>query len=152
VPIISMKPTYLLVPLALAAFALPAAGQQGGRAEACTDSITGNVAMTPAQLRAAERQAQPEVVERETYRLTMLQERLAAWSNEHGRAPERLFDFADSVAEVPWLSTCDPWGHRVTFTPRGGEYDLRSAGPDGLLGTPDDVVRTGMLPRPSRRS
>ena len=100
---------------------------------------------------AAERQAQPEPAEREAYRLTMLQERLAAWSHEQKRAPERLFDFADSVAEVPWLSTCDPWGHGVAFTPRGTEYDLRSAGPDGFLGSPDDIVRTGLLKRGDER-
>jgi hypothetical protein len=146
-----MKPTFLLVPLALAC-ALPAAAQQPQRAEACTDTITGNSVMTPAQLRAAELQGWPEPGARATYRLQMLQERLSAHLRDTGKVPQRLFDFADSVAEVPWLSTCDPWGHRVVFVPRAGEYDLRSAGPDGILGTADDIVRSDMLRAPGARA
>jgi hypothetical protein len=66
---------------------------------------------------------------------------------DNQKRPERLFEFAGPVAEVPWLSTCDPWRHRVVYTPRGDEYELRSAGPDGLLQTADDIVQTGLLPR-----
>jgi hypothetical protein len=78
----------------------------------------------------------------------MLQERLLGFVRDNHKRPERLLEFADSVAEVPWLSTCDPWRHRVVYTPHGDEYELRSAGPDGILQTADDVVRTGLLPRP----
>jgi len=145
-----MKPTYFLVPLALAAYPLAAAAQQSPpRAEACVDSITGNPVMTPAQLRAAEMQRWPEAPARAEYRITMLQERLTGFVRDKQTRPLRLFEFADSVAEVPWLSTCDPWGHRVVFTPRGDEYELRSAGPDGLLHTADDVVQGGLFTVPA---
>ncbi|HEX8906098.1 MAG TPA: hypothetical protein VF771_14720 [Longimicrobiaceae bacterium] len=140
-----MKPIHLLVPLALAMFALPAGAQQRNRAEACTDTIRGNTVMTHAQLRDAERQSAPEITDRAVHRVEMLQERLMVYIRERNTVPQRLFDFADTVPEVPWLSTCDPWGHRVVFTPQGKEYELRSAGPDGVLGTADDIVRGGLL-------
>ena len=143
-----MKPTYFLLPLALAVCASPVVAQQSPpRAEACADTITGNVAMTPAQLRAAETQSWPEPAARAEYRLTMLAERLTGFVRDKQKRPLRLFEFADSVAEVPWLSTCDPWGHRVVFNPRGDEFELRSAGPDGVIGTADDITRDGLLPR-----
>jgi hypothetical protein len=136
-----MKPTYLLLPIAIAAFAIPAAAQE--RAEACTDSITGNPVMSIAQLREAEMERWPEAAPREEYRLMMLEARIEGYMHQTGRRPERLFDFSEAVAEVPWLSTCDPWGHRVAFIPRGDEFELRSAGPDGAIGTADDLVQGG---------
>ena len=148
-----MKPTYLFVPLALAACALPAAAPQPRpRAEACVDTLPGKEGMTREQLRAAELERSPEPTPRAAYRLTMLQERLLGFVRQNQKRPERLFEFADSVAEVPWLSTCDPWRHRVVYTPREDEYELRSAGPDGILKTDDDIVQTGLLPRVSRRA
>jgi hypothetical protein len=143
-----MKISVIWPALALAALAVPCAAQQ--RVVACTDSITGNPAMTAASLVAAERQGWPEPGARAEYRLTMLQERLSAWQHEEHRIPLQLTEFAPPVAEVPWLSTCDPWSHRVAFTPRGDEYELRSAGPDGTFGTDDDVVRRGMFIRAVR--
>jgi hypothetical protein len=139
-----MKPTYLLVPLALAAFAIPAAAQQP-QVEACTDTITGNEVMSVAQLRQVENERWPEPADRVEYRLMMLQARVEGYMRRTGRRPERLFDFSEAVAEVPWLSTCDAWRHRVVFLPRGDEYELRSAGPDGVLGTADDVVQNGLF-------
>jgi hypothetical protein len=138
-----MKPTYLLIPLALAVCAIPAFAQQ--RAEACTDTITGNEVMSADQLRQSEMQGWPEPGARAAYRLLMLEARVEGYMRQTGRRPERLFDFAEAVAEVPWLSTCDPWGHRVTFAPRGDEFELRSAGPDGIAGDADDLVQGGMF-------
>lgn len=137
-----------LLALALATFALPCAAQD--RAEACVDTITGNAVMSVAQLRAAENERWPDLSVRAAYRLSMLGERMGAWQREQKRIPRELFDFADRVAEVPWLSTCDPWSHRVRFTPRGDEWEMRSAGPDGLFATADDVRGEGMFVREAR--
>jgi hypothetical protein len=134
--------------LALAVIALPCAAQD--RAEACVDTITGNAVMSVAMLRAAETERWPDLSERAEYRLTMIGERLGAWQREHKRIPTEIFGFMERVAEVPWLSTCDPWGHRVRFTPRGDEWELRSAGPDGLFATTDDVQRRDMFLREVR--
>src|SRR4051812_32968833 len=94
-----MKATYLLVPLALAAFAIPAAAQQP-RVEACTDTITGNEVMPVAQLRQVENERWPEPADRVEYRLMMLQARVEGYMRRTGRRPERLFDFSEAVAEI----------------------------------------------------
>jgi hypothetical protein len=143
-----MKIRPIWLALALALIALPCAAQD--RAEACADTITGNEAMTVAQLRAAEAHEWPGLRDRAAYRLSMVGERMGAWQREQKRIPRTLFDFADRVAEVPWLSTCDPWTHRIRFTPRGDDWELRSAGPDGLFATPDDVRGEGMFVREAR--
>jgi hypothetical protein len=92
----------------------------------------------------------PDLAERAQYRLSMIGERLGAWQREQKRIPTELFGFMERVAEVPWLSTCDPWLHRVRFTPRGDEWELRSAGPDALFHTADDVHRRDMFLREAR--
>jgi len=143
-----MKFRSTVLALALAVIALPCAAQD--RAEACVDTITGNDAMSVPMLRAAETERWPDLSVRAAYRLSMLGERMGAWQRETLRIPRALFDFADRVAEVPWLSTCDPWRHRVRFTPRGDEWELRSAGPDGLFATPDDLHGEGMFVREAR--
>lgn len=125
---------------------LAGVAMQRDSVEACSDTaITGNTGMSRETMLAAERQTSPDPVAREDYRLQMLSERAGAWERESGRAPERLYDFAAPVAEVPWLGTCDPWGHRVVFTRSGDLFHLRSAGPDGRFGTADDLVREGMV-------
>lgn len=140
-----MKIRSIWLALALAAIALPCAAQD--RAEACVDTITGNAVMTVALLRDTENRYWPDLADRARYRLSMIGERMGAWQREQKRIPRQLFDFADRVAEVPWLSTCDPWSHRIRFTPRGDDWELRSAGPDGLFATTDDVTGEGMFVR-----
>src|SRR5829696_4066997 len=108
-PIVPMKIRSTWLALALAATALPCAAQD--RAEACVDTITGNAVMSVAQLRAAENERWPDLAERAEYRLSMIGERLGAWQREQKRIPMELFGFMERVAEVPWLSTCDPWLH-----------------------------------------
>jgi len=122
----------------------------GPRAEACHDSVTGNAAMSVQVMRETEQHYWPELTARETYRLTMLQERLGAHLREGNPFPARLEQFAPPVAEVPWLSTCDPWGHRVRFSRVDQQFELRSAGPDGVFDTADDLVRSDLIPRAAR--
>ena len=119
------------------------------RAEACVDSVTGSPAMSVQVMRETERHYWPEPVPREEYRLSMLQERLGAYLREGRPFPTRMDEFAAPIAEVPWLSTCDPWGHRVRISRTDREYELRSAGPDGAFDTADDIVKTGLAPRPA---
>ena len=118
------------------------------RGEACVDSVTGSPAMSVETMRQTERQYWPEPVARAEYRLSMLIERLGAHMREGHPFPTSVNEFAAPIAEVPWLSTCDPWGHRVRVSRQGREFELRSAGPDGVFGTPDDLVKTGLAPSP----
>lgn len=117
------------------------------QAEACRDSVTGSPAMPVSVMRESERHYWPDLVARQEYRLTMLQERLAAHLRAGRPFPARVDEFAAPIAEVPWLSTCDPWGHRIRLARTDREYELRSAGPDGVFLTADDIVKTGLTPR-----
>lgn len=154
----------------LAACALPCAAQDAHRparaaavlaaadtargVEACSDTaFTGNTGMAREAMAHAQDERWPEPNDREDYRLMMLSERLGSFQRESGKRPRSLQEFAPPVAEVPWLSTCDPWGHRVRFTPTtGDEFELRSAGADGVFGTADDRVQGGLLQHEPRAS
>jgi hypothetical protein len=141
----------LTLPLAGCAAQRTATAQPGpssSRAEACVDSVIGSAAMTVQVMRETEQRYWPEPEAREDYRLTMLSERLGAHMREGRPFPASVDDFAPRIAEVPWLSTCDPWGHRVRVSHTGRDFELRSAGKDGEFGTADDLVKTGLLPRP----
>lgn len=125
----------------------PAQPDLAQQVEACRDSVTGSPAMPLQVLRESEQHYWPELAARQEYRLTMLQERLAAQLRAGRPFPERLEEFAPPVAEVPWLSTCDTWGHRIRIARTDREYELRSAGPDGVFATADDIAKTGLVPR-----
>lgn len=38
---------------------------------------------------------------------------------------------------------CDGWGHPIKYTRTATGYELRSAGPDGVVGNADDIVYIG---------
>jgi len=120
----------------------------GPQAQACVDSVVGSPAMSLQVMRQTEQQYWPQPIAREQYRLTMLSERLGAHLREGHPFPVSVDEFAPPIAEVPWLSTCDPWGHRVRVARQGREFELRSAGPDGVFQTEDDLVQTGLVPNP----
>ncbi|TVP42273.1 MAG: hypothetical protein EA350_16635 [Gemmatimonadales bacterium] len=45
----------------------------------------------------------------------------------------------------------DAWGTRYQLRVRGNAFEVMSAGPDGIFGTEDDLLRTGsMVPAASR--
>jgi len=127
----------------------PAPASAQAQIEACVDTVRGSPAMSVQVMRETEQHYWPDLTAREAYRLTMLTERLGAHLREGHPFPTRLEEFADPVPEVPWLSTCDPWGHRIRLSRSDREYELRSAGPDGAFGTADDLVRTGLAARPA---
>src|SRR5215213_2690645 len=91
----------------------PTPGPAQPQIETCVDSVTGSPAMSVEVMRQTERQYWPDLMAREQYRLTMLSERLGSHLREGKPFPTSVNEFAAPVAEVPWLSTCDPWGHRV---------------------------------------
>jgi hypothetical protein len=150
-----MKTLLLAAALALSAAACsaqtpapPAPAPSGAQAQACVDSVIGSPAMSLQVMRQTEQQYWPQPIPREQYRLTMLSERLGAHMREGHPFPVSVDEFAPPIAEVPWLSTCDPWGHRVRLARQGREFELRSAGPDGVFLTADDLVQTGLVPNP----
>jgi hypothetical protein len=123
-----------------------APGPSQPRAEACVDTAAGSPAMSVQVMRETEQHYWPDPVAREEYRLSMLAERLGAHMREGHPFPSSVGEFAGPVPEVPWLSTCDPWGHRVRLGRQEREFELRSAGRDGVFGTADDLVKTGLVP------
>jgi hypothetical protein len=73
-------------------------------------------------------------------------ERFVAWSKDHVGSP--CPDFA--AIGVSDHDAQDPWGHAIqlTCTDQPGDQivGLVSAGPDGLIGTPDDVASWQLSP------
>jgi len=41
----------------------------------------------------------------------------------------------------------DSWGNALRYEPSGDDFTIRSAGPDGLFDTSDDIVSSGENPR-----
>jgi hypothetical protein len=46
-----------------------------------------------------------------------------------------------------YLTGVDVWGQTIRYTPSEQAFELRSAGPDRILETEDDIVATGRLAR-----
>lgn len=80
---------------------------------------------------------------RPSSRTVTITESLASLLIEHrrrgGSFPETLDDLAASGLR-PYLGTTDEWGNPIQYVRRGNRFELRSAGPDGTMGTNDDVV------------
>lgn len=72
----------------------------------------------------------------------ILDVRIQQYQAEHGGTlPETLDELSASVPLT------DPWGNPLRYEPLDdGEYDLRSAGPDGRFDTADDIRATGSDP------
>jgi hypothetical protein len=64
-----------------------------------------------------------------------------------GRTSGSLPPALPPVLGGPEASGTDPWGRRVRYTPQGLGFELRSAGPDGVLENEDDVVAVGRVGR-----
>jgi hypothetical protein len=61
---------------------------------------------------------------------------------------ERIADLLDALSPR-YISTphrFDLWGNQFDYEGRANRYRLRSAGPDGRLGTADDLIVTGGTP------
>ena len=71
-----------------------------------------------------------------------------AYEVDNGRFPPTLQALVTKTTEQNWngpyvqngkLPT-DPWGNQVQYTLREDSYELRSGGPDGQVGTADDIT------------
>jgi hypothetical protein len=80
---------------------------------------------------------------------------LARYVGEHSARTGELPPALDPIVAVRpevWVweryaTGTDVWGRTVRYTPGGGGFQLRSAGPDGVFDTADDLVAQGLLGR-----
>src|SRR5581483_11862852 len=76
---------------------------------------------------------------------------LREFNNTYGRYPEDRAELqAFSREPLPQL---DYWENQISYTPGFSDYKLVSPGPDGLLGTADDIVlQDGVIVSPGAES
>jgi len=76
--------------------------------------------------------------------LSLMNYRLAEYACRHGRLPVTLTALrtrpVGALAALDSAAFLDAWGHPLRYQPHAPGYELRSAGPDGRFGTPDDLV------------
>jgi hypothetical protein len=80
----------------------------------------------------------PDPTERTWARLGTLQHLIGRFEQSIGRLPERLEEVVPPDA-APASMRLDAWGNPVRYCLVGTDYELRAAGPDGALGTTDDL-------------
>lgn len=67
---------------------------------------------------------------------------IVLYKNQHGKLPTKLSDLG-TPSQTNMFFTTDPWDTELSYTPKNdGTFELRSAGPDKILNTADDVVQT----------
>ncbi|MCC6660413.1 MAG: type II secretion system protein [Phycisphaerales bacterium] len=102
---------------------------------------SGGIAQQAQQTRSTARELQYEIM---TSQLTPL---IVIYYQNNNKLPTTFEEM-----EAPPQSWADRWGNPLTFTikkdPRTGRQSVtyRSAGPDGEVGTADDITRTDDLP------
>jgi hypothetical protein len=67
-----------------------------------------------------------------------------------GRVPNTIHEFL-TPADPAFPVTPDGWGTPVRYRPLGTDYELRSAGPDRVFCTLDDIVVTKTMSPPELR-
>lgn len=67
---------------------------------------------------------------------------ISLYKNEHGTLPTKLSDLGTpSPTNLFYIE--DPWGTEILYTPKNnGAFELRSAGPDKIMNTNDDVSQS----------
>ena len=92
----------------------------------------------------------------EREKLARMAQEVQTWHAEHGRLPTSLEDLVDGgdmasgtaiLPEGAPRRPKDAWGEEIAYRPEPGAFELRSAGPDGLLDTTDDIVEHVTLDR-----
>jgi hypothetical protein len=64
---------------------------------------------------------------------------ISLYKEQHGKLPAKLSDI--DLAENPYLSLTDPWGTTLLYQSHSnGTFELRSAGPDKVFHTNDDLT------------
>lgn len=83
-------------------------------------------------------------------RLWSLRNWLRRYQQEHGEFPQRMEEFVPPGDGVDLEH--DGWGHAIVYVRTGASYELRAPGPDGKVGTEDDMVATAeqLPPQPDR--
>jgi hypothetical protein len=114
--------------------------QAAPRTAACTGGCpaaagTGGIADTESDLF-------PDPRDRTWLRLKGLYPFVMDYLREHGSLPDRIEQFMPAQGTQYVDFHDDAWGHALRYVRRGHEYEIRSAGPDGELNTPDDLVET----------
>ena len=67
---------------------------------------------------------------------------IALYKNHQGKLPTKLNDLG-TPSQTNMFFTTDPWRTEFSYTPRSdGTFELRSAGPDKIFNTDDDVAQT----------
>jgi hypothetical protein len=67
---------------------------------------------------------------------------IALYKNQHGKLPEKFSD-VETPSQTNMFFTSDPWGTKIKYTPKSdGTFELRSAGPDKVFNTSDDISQT----------
>ena len=79
-------------------------------------------------------------------RIACLEASLSIYNTKQKRMPETLDELTCGSEEFPALlrkeNLVDSWGHALVYTKKGANaYEIRSAGPDGRLGTRDDIAQ-----------
>jgi len=75
-------------------------------------------------------------------RLRTLGQQLSAWLADQGAAVDATTLDVDRIGTALDLeadATTDGWGQTIRYESDGAGYRLISSGPDGLVGTPDDI-------------
>jgi hypothetical protein len=68
------------------------------------------------------------------------------YARSHGRLPAELEPVLAAYSRAREQER-DVWGNAVRYLVRGRDYELRSAGPDGVFSTADDIIVWGQLGR-----
>lgn len=86
----------------------------------------------------------PDPRERTEARIEDLRYNIRQYVRRHRRLPARLDEvFGEDIrADVLWRFLHDAWDQEIRYQPSPPEYELRSAGPDKVYGTSDDIVAT----------
>ncbi|MDE1975190.1 MAG: type II secretion system protein GspG [Patescibacteria group bacterium] len=67
---------------------------------------------------------------------------ISLYKSQHGRLPVTLNDLG-VPSQTNMFFASDPWGTPFSYTPESsGHFELRSAGPDKILNTADDIKQT----------
>jgi len=71
----------------------------------------------------------------------MAEDAIEARAEESGVLPS-VDEAQELIAEFE-----DAWGNALRYEPSGDDFTIRSAGPDGVFDTSDDIVSSGESPR-----
>ena len=84
----------------------------------------------------------PDALQRTQHRLAILRDLIYRHSRVTGMLPDRLEPIVQPYKQEG-ATLLDAWNRPVVYTRRDKEYELRSAGKDGVLNSDDDIVQSG---------